>query len=403
MLLETRRILLTAFEHDMDTPSGAARIAFDVGQYLANQGHDVWIVARATSPDALEHEYIHNLHLLRYRIPKFHPLDPRRAWVHRAATKAILRRWVPGQVHLVHGHAPLSYLAACEFYGDQATNCYTAHSPLAREMDLTWPKTGLINRLRRSVGLRWLDRIERDCLEKSDRVTVLSSYTNKLLQEIQGADLTSGIAVIPGWVDLDRFRIIEDRQVAKRSLGWPESVPVFFTLRRLVNRMGLDILLRACKTIRESGLEFQVMIGGGGPLRDSLEELSRELGLQQHVRFLGRVDSAVVPLMYGACDAFVLPTSQLECFGLIAIEALACGRPVLATRVGAIPEMLEKVESRWMAKSANDRDLAALLASFLGGDLPMHTARELRSFVKTHYDCQVVLPRLADFMLSKVA
>jgi len=398
---EGRRIVLTAFEHFVDVPSGTARVVSDVGRYLAEQGHDVWVVARAVSSNIEEHEYAQNVHLLRYAAKKFNALDPRRAWTHRTCTKAILQRFVPGPVDVVYGHAPLSYLAACELYGGQATTCYTAHSPLSREMDLTWPRTGLVNRLRRGAGLRWLDKIERDCLKESDCVTVLSNYTNRLLHEIHGADLTCGVTVIPGWVDPERFQVIEDRQAAKRGLGWTENVPVFFTLRRLVSRMGLDVLLRVCGLLRGSGLEFQLMIGGDGPMKGSLEGLSKELGLSQHVRFLGRVDNAVLPLMYGACDAFVLPTAQLECFGLIAIEALACGRPVLATCVGAIPEILDAVEPRWIAGSPKEDGLAELLASFLHGGLPEHPPHALRSFVKSRYDDRVILPQLADFLLRK--
>jgi glycosyltransferase involved in cell wall biosynthesis len=394
------RVVITAIQHDKDVSSGVARIAYDAAEFLAKTGREVWVVAPATSVDAPEHERLNGVSLLRYRIPKFHSLDPRRGWAHQAATKAVLRRHIQGRVQVVCGNAPLSYLAACELYGNHARTCYTVHSPVVREMDLAWPKVALRNRIRRIAGLYWLNRIERECLKRSNCVTALSNYTKHLMREIHGRDLVSEVAVVPGWVDLERFQIIEDRQAAKRRLDWPETVPVFFTLRRLVDRMGLDRLLRACKILREKGHNFLTVIGGDGPLRKSLEQLTTELNLEDSVRFLGHVDNAVLPVMYGACDAFVLPTSQLECFGVIAIEALACGRPILATPVAAIPEILNLVEPEWLANSAHEDAIVELLAKFLRGELPGHDPQQLRSVVKSHYDSDLVLPRLAEVMLG---
>lgn len=396
------RIVVTAIQHDKDSPSGAARIAYDLARFFAGSGREVWIVAPATSMDAPEHECMEGVNLLRYQVPRLHPLNPRRARVHQNGAKTALRRHIQGPVQVVYGNAPLSYLGACQLYGERARTCYTVHSPVAKEMDLTWVKATLTNRIRRIAGLYWLNRIERECLERSDCVTALSNYTKDLLREIHGENLTSGIAVIPGWVDLDRFRIIEDRQAAKRSLGWPEDIRVLFTLRRLVERMGLDRLLKACKILRDKGHRFLAVIGGDGPLRKRLEELTSELNLKNHVQFLGRVDDAILPTMYGACDAFVLPTAQLEGFGIIAIEALACGRPVLATPVGAIPEILNRVEPRWMAKSADEEAIAELLTAFVRGELPNHPSQEVRSIVERQYDSGLVLSRLAEVILGQL-
>jgi glycosyltransferase involved in cell wall biosynthesis len=130
------------------------------------------------------------------------------------------------------------------------------------------------------------------------------------------------------------------------------------------------------------------MIGGSGSLRGKLEAQAESLGLGKSVTFLGRLEDRQLPLAYAACDAFVLPTAELECFGLIALEALSAGRPVLATPVGAIPEIIRKVEPLWLARSADPQDIADLLRQYLAGDLPEHAAEKLHNQIQSEYNSQ---------------
>jgi glycosyltransferase involved in cell wall biosynthesis len=120
----------------------------------------------------------------------------------------------------------------------------------------------------------------------------------------------------------------------------------------------------------------------------------RDLGLERAVQFVGYVPEEVLPRMYAAADAFVLPTTELECFGLIAVEALACGRPVLATPVGAIPEILAEVEPHWLAVDESTEAIAQLLIAFLERKLPHHDPAHLRAAVARRYSKREVLNRL---------
>ena len=151
-------------------------------------------------------------------------------------------------------------------------------------------------------------------------------------------------------MDLDRFRIVEDRDQVKRRLGWPTDRPVFLTVRRLVPRMGLDRLVQAAAMLRSAGRSFRLVIGGSGPLRGRLEALVAELDLGDIRQPAGvHRRGGTCPRCTEAADAFVLPTSELECFGLPVLESLACGRPVLAAPAGAIPELLRPFEPSWLA------------------------------------------------------
>jgi glycosyltransferase involved in cell wall biosynthesis len=126
---------------------------------------------------------------------------------------------------------------------------------------------------------------------------------------------------------------------------------------------------------------------------------TKQLELEGHVRFLGRVEEELLPLAYAACDAFVLPTAALECFGLIALEALSSGRPVLATPVGAIPELLNRFQPSWLAASASPEAIAAVLRKFLLEQLPQEAPCHLHAQVQSEFSRKQVLASYVDAIL----
>jgi glycosyltransferase involved in cell wall biosynthesis len=393
-------ILITNMEHYLDRPGGAQRLAWDEALYFAAAGHQVTVLAAALKPNAPEVERNGDICLLRYKLRDFHPADPRRASAHQNAACDILRTHVKDTIDVVHGHVPLTYLAACDLYQHHALTLYTIHSPATMEMDIEWPGGSLKQNVRRWFGLPLLKRMENTCLRRSSVVCADSDFTRQQMIRIHGRQLGSRIHVIPGWVDLQRFNIVSDRNAAKIALGWPLEVPVLFTLRRLVQRMGLDRLVRAVGIVRDRGQKLRLFIGGDGPLRQELVQLVQNLNLGDSIQFLGRVPDSELPTMYGACDAFVLPTAELECFGLIALEALACGRPVLATPVAAIPELLSNFDRAWLASAADEESIARLIGAFLSGHLPMHSPAEVRRRTEELYSQDSRLAQVAAVVLG---
>ena len=108
---------------------------------------------------------------------------------------------------------------------------------------------------------------------------------------------------------------------------------IVVSLGRLIPYKGYDVLIDAAARL---GADYQVLIGGKGPLQDSLQARIDTLGLHGQVRLLGYVPDEMVPTLYGACDVFVLSSvMKTEAFGIVQIEAMSCGRPVVATRIPA--------------------------------------------------------------------
>lgn len=393
-------LVIPTLHYYPDNPNGADRLAFEEAKHLAKRGHEVWLIgqdARGKRPElSIEDE----VHVLRYPSPKLSQFDPRRIQAHQVSVCALLKRHLKMKPDLVHGHSLLAYAGALELYKGSTACCFSVHSPVKPELKAN-SIPGFGARANLALSTFFNNRIERRCLEQSDRITVFSNYTKTLLGKYHGNGFASNAHVIPGWVDMKQFRIIPNREAAKSELGWRLDAPVFFTLRRLVPRMGLDRLLYAARDVKESGYDFQIVIGGSGPMRIELETLVRELGLEAEINFEGFVPEERLPLMYGAADAFILPTLELECFGLIALEALACGRPVLATPVAAIPELLNRFEPRWLAADASASAIAQILIDYMEHRLPFHEPEKVRQSVSQEFERKVVLGKMESLLTEK--
>lgn len=380
-----KKILLTSIEHYVDLPSGSARIAWDEARFLAAAGYEVWAVAACGNENSPEHEVRDDVHLLRYKLPTFSAFDPRRMQMHQSATRNALIRYIDGEIAIIHGHSPLQFEGALKVTSPNTCKVYTVHSPAAMELNASAATEYWSRKLQSKMASSAINRVERRCLQRADRVTALSEFTVNCLRKLHGDCFADKVSVCPGWVDLERYRVIHDREAAKRNLEWPTDVPVLFTLRRLIPRMGIDRLLHAMAILKARSVRPYLVVGGTGPLRGALEQLRNDLGLDSTVQFLGRVDDGLLPVLYGACDAFVLPTAELECFGLIALEALACGRPVLATPTGALPEILSDIEPKWLARETNAEAIATLIYDFVKGNLPEYPPNILRDNVSVEF------------------
>lgn len=174
------------------------------------------------------------------------------------------------------------------------------------------------------------------------------------------------ISVIPCGVNLDLFRPV-DKAAALRHLGLNGEAIIVF-VGRIDPLKGIDRLLTAMAYVGRPKLKLVVI---GGDERSQLEverlkNLSRRLGVHGSVIFLGLVDQEILPHFYSAADLCVVP-SHYESFGLVALESLACGTPVLATKVGCIESVIRQGKTGYVVKDNAPRRLAAKIALLLSG------------------------------------
>lgn len=143
---------------------------------------------------------------------------------------------------------------------------------------------------------------------------------------------------VPNGYDTDIFERIPPRE-ARERLGIDEDTPVVFALGTLKPRKGFQHLLRAMVRVRDAEPEARLVIGGQGGMRDELESLAEELGIADRTDLLGYVESETLNHWMNAADLFVLP-SYSESFGVVQLEAMACGTPVVATKNGGSEEVV---------------------------------------------------------------
>jgi glycosyltransferase involved in cell wall biosynthesis len=235
-----------------------------------------------------------------------------------------------------------------------------------------------------SVAVFLKRALEKFVYRRADRFIVLSGAFKDVLVAY-GID-ADRISVIPMGIDCNYFRPAADRGRIRTELGWPSHATIFFTARRLVNRVGLIELLEATAIVRKTRANFVVKIAGKGPLRGKLEEAIERLGLGDCVELLGFVSEEALVRCYQAASVTVLPTQALEGFGTIIAESLSCGTPVIVTPVGGMPEAIAPLSPDLIARSASPDDIAERMTAMLDGTLNVPAHETCRLYARENYD-----------------
>jgi len=235
------------------------------------------------------------------------------------------------------------------------TSIYVFHSPNHEEYLISRKDKNLIKRSSQA----WIRKLmERYCIRRSQKIVVLSEYMKKKLIKIHNIHHEK-ITVIPGGVDLQRFFPPQNRTDLIKTLGLPSKKLNLLTVRNLEPRMGLDNLLKAVCLLKQKGIDFHLVVGGEGPEGKNLEGLIKRKNLENNVRLIGFIPEEKLPQYYGAADFFILPSRDLEGFGLVTVESLACGTPVLGTPVGGTKEILAKLHPDFLFAGASPESMAA--------------------------------------------
>ncbi len=164
------------------------------------------------------------------------------------------------------------------------------------------------------------------------------------------------IRVIYSGIDRARF------SAAERDGTCESDAPIIGTVAHLEARKGHRYLLEAARLLKERGYRFKLALAGDGPLKPALEEMARSLALREEVTFCGFVSD--VPKFLTAIDIFVLP-SLYEGLGVAALEAMAAGKVVVASRVGGLADLVKDSETGFLVPPADAAALAAALAKLL--------------------------------------
>jgi glycosyltransferase involved in cell wall biosynthesis len=203
-------------------------------------------------------------------------------------------------------------------------------------------------------------QLEKWVLQHCRTIVVLSRFSQQRLKDAHGIR-PHKTTLIPGGVDTDKFQPVRDKLAIRRRLQLPTDRVVLFTVRNLVARMGIENLLLAIKAASRRAPDLFLVLAGEGPLNGNLKDLANREKIADKVLFAGFIPESQLPSYYQMADLFVLPTRELEGFGLVTLESLASGVPVAGTPVGGTQEILGRFDPGFLFKDTTPSSMADLI------------------------------------------
>ncbi|HXX53826.1 MAG TPA: glycosyltransferase family 4 protein [Thermodesulfovibrionales bacterium] len=206
--------------------------------------------------------------------------------------------------------------------------------------------------------------------------------------------------VLPNGVDTALFAPRNPDPELYKGLGLERSADVIVSACRLVGWKGLRYSLLAIKKLVERGFPVRYLIIGEGEERRNLEELAGMLKVKDHVAFLGSIRNADLPKYYSLAKLAVFPSMAHETFGISIAEAMSCGVPVVSTRIGGIPEVVEE-GTGLLVPPRDEQSLAgAMELLLLNGELRRRIGNEGRKRIEEYFGWDVIVEKFQRYVRS---
>jgi L-malate glycosyltransferase len=329
------------------TYGGSGVVATELGKSLAARGHQIHFISYAMPMrlDGYQKNVIyHEVEMATYPLFEFPLYTP--ALASKMVDVARFEKLDLIHAHYAIPHAISAYLAR-EIVGNGLKIVTTLHGT-----DITL------------VGLEpsFLP-VMKFSIEKSDGVTAVSRFLREKTTTNYG--INKAIQVIPNFVDTEKYKRMPSEEICEKFAPAGEKILVHTSNFRTIKRV--QDVIKIFHEVRKK-VPSKLILAGDGPDRSSCELLVRELGLQQHVKFLGK-QLELVPIL-SASDVFLMP-SQSESFGLSALEAMSCGVPVVSSSVGGLPELQVHGETGYIAEIGDIERMARYVVELLTNE-PKH-------------------------------
>lgn len=331
---------------------GAENAAYYLALEMAKRGHDITVYTTSpTSEFSLEehdsmkvYRYGTNLKIGTSNI----------SW-------AQFRAPVDQSFDLVHTHfdlapGPLAGLRAAR----------NAHLPLIVTYHGDWVDTygGIVRRLGVTINNKFLvDNI-------LNYATHIISPSKMYIEKSQYLKLYKDKAItIPNGVNIGDFCVPESKDRCRKKLGLPIDGNIILFLGYLAPYKGPDVLLRALPIVLAEVPDTMLVFAGKGVMRQDLENLARQLGVEKNVLFVGYVEDDLKSPYYKSADIFALPSVMgTECFPLTILESMACGTPVVASEIGGIPDAVIDGRSGLLVPPRDHESLATAIIDILNNE-----------------------------------
>ncbi|MCY3595495.1 MAG: N-acetyl-alpha-D-glucosaminyl L-malate synthase BshA [Rhodothermaceae bacterium] len=363
---------------------GSGVVATELGRALATRGHEIHFIAYSLPfrlSEVTENIYFHEVSVNRYPLFDFPPyaLSLTSKMVDVAKYEAL---------DLLHVHYAIPH----------ATSAVLARDILEKESRSLPVVTTLHGTDITIVGQdASYSPVVNYSINASDGVTAVSNF---LRQETYDAfDIEVPIKVIPNFIDTEHFRRLEKEHFRSAICAPGQKVVVHVSnFRRVKN---VSHVVEVFHRILQEGISAKLLLVGDGPDRSNVEQLTRDLGIQRAVRFLGKQDP--VQEILSIADLFLL-TSGSESFGLAPLEAMACGVPVVCSDVGGLPELVEGSEAGFLCPLGDIQAFAKACIKVLTDDsLHAEMAQHAREYAVRHYDTHSIVAQYEEYYEEIIA
>lgn len=376
-----------------DGIGGAHTYVYNLSKNLIRQGHNVYVITIKVKEGASTQEDIEGIRVLRYKTPLKGPFlfirRPVASIINSRRLFCSITREIQFDIINFHLVLPAFGINTCSA-SKRIPKIYTFHSSMFEDVSIQIRRKKYFPSFLNNLVFTVIKLIEKANLKWCEKVIVLSDFSKRYITDIYKQN-PDKVIIIPGGVDVDKFVPPEDKISLKRRLSLPLDKAILLTARRLVVRMGLENLIYAIRYVVEKEKNVILFILGGGFLKRDLEDLIEREDLKGHIILLGPVDADKMSSYYQACDVFIIPSKYDEWFGLVTIEALSCGVPVVGTPVGATSEILGKIDRDLLFSGTEAQDMADGILKFLKNkDYFFGKSREFRKFVVENYSWEIV-------------
>ena len=353
------------------TYGGSGIVATELGLELANRGHDV--------------------HFITYANPiRLDPGSPRIHYHEVEVSNYPLFQYPPYCLALASRMAEIAECYSLDLLHVHYAIPHSISALLAQQMLAPVRRLPFITTLHGTdITLVGSDRsyfpITKFSIEQSDGITGISEFIRLRTAEVFG--VTDRIQVIPNFVNVETYRPDAEKEGARRLVPHREKLLIHLSNFRPVKRVldCIHILAR----VRKAVPAYLLMVGDG-PDCGPAEALARELGVQDHVSFLGKQNHVerLIPLAH----ALLMP-SELETFGLAALEAMACGVPPVATNAGGVPELISHGVDGFMEPVGDIEAQSARVIQLLADDrVHQRMAAAARRTAVTRFSTERIIP-----------
>jgi glycosyltransferase involved in cell wall biosynthesis len=246
----------------------------------------------------------------------------------------------------------------------------------------------------RSKVLKSLNRI---VLKNCDYCTVNSNATKNAILSVYKV---KNIKIIPMGVDLNSFNPNKRDDSLKKELGIEKEF--ILTVGRLAEEKGTKYLIEAMPSVLKEFPKAKLIVVGYGPEKESLEKLTGELNLRENVNFVGKILHEELPRYYATADLFVGPSivaksGSAEGLGVVFLESIASGTPVIGSNVGGIPDIIKNHETGILVKQKNSLRIAEGIIKLLKSkELSRYLVKNARKHVKSNYSWDIVANKFSE-------